>query len=782
MVDLKDPVQVHLLTETAMLDSKEYDILSPEEVDALKKRCQVLSQRIEQARANLAIQSKYRDAAVSMCKLYSTGNTNGTRRSLLGNRTRADSDAAREAEAEREAIQKKCSDLAAELRSLEKRAVEPQSRLLRHTAGILQFAHKTAKKPNTPPKVPLLNGVPASPESMYTTSNGRNSLDTVDDFFVFDQGSLYTSFDHLGLYGTSAPRASPLEIPAKSPGREQSRQLNEEKDKLRQENDQLRAQVQSLTAQLNGSGGGTSNNYKLITDTETKLERLNSQLREQIISADPSRYGDYKTPPSGQLEPGDMIGSHLDYLENGLHAVGDTLAKSGAADGQTSEQTDKILLELWDLIQSGYAKIRQQKLDERKARMQKGLEVDEDDVSESEGIDLDEQYSLIAFSSKIQWLYSQATGLQQQKGVLKRQIKQQRELNSRSDSEKDEAYRAKVEELDRTQEMLIKAEGETELVRAELAHTLENLHNLQQSRSEESSIIDEAQVALRKRNERIASLEAGSKELQSRIAAAEAEIESLSAQLKEAYEAKTTAEKAAEDKQAEVDGKQKQIEDTQKELGETMGMVAELKMEAALAKAELDGAYGTRKERAAEAAALHDSSETGKMQNRIAALEKELRGTAKDLTDVVQQSLESEKKIGSLEAELDKVTAERARLRDERERAGQELDRRLREAGEEAARTEERLAEDLARLRRERAQLQEELDGERLRSASMPPLSPGGAPRTSFLTEQYRSGLRAERRKYEEYLKVCRLPPSASRFPFLLFMSNPPSTSSQVVQ
>ena len=313
-----------------------------------------------------------------------------------------------------------------------------------------------------------------------------------------------------------------------------------------------------------------------------------------------------------------------------------------------------------------------------------------------------------------------------------------------------------MEELERTQEMLIKAEGETELVREELAHTLENLHNLQQHRSEESSIIDEAQVALRKRNERIAALEAGTKELQARIAEAEAEIRSITAQLQEANEAKNAAEQAAKEKQAEVDSKQKEIEENQKELGETMGMVAELKMEAALAKAELDGAYGSRKERAAEAAALYDTSETAKQQNRIAALEKELKGTAKDLTDVVQQSLESEKKIGALETELDKVTAERARLRDERERAGQELDRRLREAEEEARHAESRLNEDLARVRRERQQLQDELDNERLRSANMPPLSPGGGPRTSYLTEQYRSGLRAERRKHEEQLKVCR--------------------------
>ncbi|KAK8107458.1 uncharacterized protein PG998_009471 [Apiospora kogelbergensis] len=104
LVDLKDPVQVHLLTETAILDSKQYEILAQEEVDALKKQCQLLNQRIDQTRSSLAIQSKYRDAAVSMARLYSPNHPK--RKSLLGNRA-SGGDAAREAEAEREAIQKK---------------------------------------------------------------------------------------------------------------------------------------------------------------------------------------------------------------------------------------------------------------------------------------------------------------------------------------------------------------------------------------------------------------------------------------------------------------------------------------------------------------------------------------------------------------------------------------------------------------------------------------------------------------------------------------------------
>ncbi|KAK7755875.1 hypothetical protein SLS62_002162 [Diatrype stigma] len=751
-VDLKDPVQVHLLTETALLDSKEFEILSQEEADALKKRCQALNKRIEQTRSNLAIQSKYRDAAVSMSKLYSTGKSDSPRRSLLGGRSRADSDAAREAEAEREATQKKCDDLTAELRSLEKRAMEPQRRLLEHTAGILQFAHKKSKKPSTPaPKVPLVNGVPASPESMYTTSNGRNSLEAVDDFFIFDQGSLYQSFDQLDLYGGGVPRTSPLEIPAKSPSRE-NKLLADENEKLRQENDELRAQMDSLTAELDGFRGGGSNQYKLITDTEAKLERLNNQLREQIMNADPARNENYKVPPSGQLEPGDMIGSHLDYLENGIYALSEGLRNANPAGEQQSDQSDRILIGLWEKIQTGYADIRQKKLERRKARLDKGMEVDEEDVSEGESFDADEPYSLIAFESRVQWLYAQATGLQEQKGVLKRQIKQQRELNSRSDSEKDEAYRAKVDELEQAQQALMNAEAETDMIRAELSQALEDLNNLQRNHSEEGAMIDEAQAALRVRNQKIASLEAQLKEVQPRLAAADANIEAITAQLQQVNEAKEAAEKAAEETRAEAESRQKEIDAKQGELAEVTGMVAELKMEAALAKAELDGAYGSRKERAAEAAAAYDSSEEGaKMKNRIDALERELRGTAKDLADVVQQSLEYERQMRGLETELDKVTAERARLRDERSRAAAELDRAVREAATDA---EERLGSEIARLRKDRDALQEELDGERLKSGSAPPLSPGGAPRTSYLTEQYRTGLRAERKRYEEQMRT----------------------------
>ncbi|KAI0019789.1 hypothetical protein F4780DRAFT_744839 [Xylariomycetidae sp. FL0641] len=800
LVDLKDSVQVHLLTETALTDSKQYEILSQEEVDDLKKQCQVMNQRIEQTRSNLAVQSKYRDATKSMSRLYSpTG-----RGSMPGNRGSGGSEAAREAQAEREAIESKCEELASELFQLEKGIMEPQRRLLEHTAGILQLSHNANKKATTPGnKVSMVNGVPASPESMYTTTNGRNSPNFLDDGFVFDEASLYRSFDTSEILAAQT-RPDTIEIPLKSPVRGQNRQLAEETDRLRDENDQLRSQVESLLAEINGMRNQESDPSKMISDTEQKLAMYNNQLREVIVKVDPARNGDYQAPPSGQAEPGELISSHLEYLENGLRAIGDgqgdnpelagkiqglgmhiqdvlknvnpnhppapdastsideqltylhdsvrsvgdelqrasTMADS--EDRERAEKTEAVLRKLWDKIQAGYAEIRQRRKDRRRTRMDKGLEPDEEDMSESDGVDPDETYSLIAFESKIQWLYHKATKLQEQKGVLKRQIKQQRELNSKSDSEKDQQIQQKAEEIENIQGQLHIAEREIDNSRSQLSQALEDLEKAQGGRSEETAAaIEEAMEKLKERNAKIKSLETEKFTMQTRLEVSDANIETITAQIKEARESKETADKAVEEQKATIKGQEE-------ELAQLSGMVAELKMEATLVKAELDAAYGSRKERAAEVAALHNNSESTKMQIRCETLEKELRATVKDLTDVVRQSVESEKKIGELETELDKVKSERANIQNEGSRSDEEFERELKEATQHA---EARLEAEIERLRKEKEQLQEQLDGERFKAAPSPLLSPGGS-KTSYLTDSYRVGLRAERKKYEEQLKA----------------------------
>uniref|UniRef100_A0A8H7NKY3 Up-regulated during septation protein 1 domain-containing protein n=1 Tax=Bionectria ochroleuca TaxID=29856 RepID=A0A8H7NKY3_BIOOC len=255
MVDLKDPIQIHLLTETALSDSKEFEILSQEEIDGLKKLVQTLTKRIESTRSNLLIQAKYRDAANSMTKLYNPSNGDDL-----------DQDhSMREAEEERRVTQQRCEDLAAELFYLEKRLMEPKSRLLEHTAGILQLTHKASKKKATANGQPL-NGVPGSPESLYTYTQGRDSLYGPDGFYTDD-----TSFEEFER-GNAKALNNPLEIPMKSPIREQQSQLKEELDRSREEN-----------TYLMGS----------ISDMEKRLEDLNSSLRDTIIRFNPEHNAEF---------------------------------------------------------------------------------------------------------------------------------------------------------------------------------------------------------------------------------------------------------------------------------------------------------------------------------------------------------------------------------------------------------------------------------------------------------------------------------------------------------
>ncbi|KAK2677430.1 hypothetical protein RAB80_006170 [Fusarium oxysporum f. sp. vasinfectum] len=1001
LVDLRDPIQVHLLTETALSDSKEYTILSQEEVDDLKKQSQSLSQRVESTRQNLTIQSKYRDAAISMARLYNPGKLDGKRRSLLG-RNSGDHARAKEAEAERQASERKCEELAAELFNLEKRLMEPQRRLLEHTAGILQLTHKASnkKKDLTPPLQPL-NGMPGSPESLYTYT--RNSMDRAGDEHYFNDNDYYDQANGVSTRGQ--PRQQPIEIPLKSPIREHN-QLRDEMEKMKDENLHLQGQANSLV--------------KSITEMEVRLENLNGSLRDAIVRFNPSKNEDYYDPPFGVsgMKPGELLNNQLDYLEMGLNAIeveqeessGETIktdgafekrieslnqqvrdllltvdpsypavphspqdnfetkldyledalraadseleravqaAQAGPPEKQDSDQVERILMNLWNMMQTGFAKIKKEKEERRRARMERGYE--DEEVSDDE-FDIEEAFSLPGFSNRVQWLYSQATTLKDQKSVLKRQIKQQRELNNKSDAEKDEELARKQEELDETQVLLARAERDAMTAQTMLSETLEELesarsvaHNVGPSKAEaegssrkaaeleadvkrlqadlagaagaagaahaqleerdekivklerdldqlksdlasaaasaaaaqsqiedrESKItaleaeldyletaqseieernkriaalqseleqanaahvqIEErdakiatlhtevqeantlrdqvevhsatiatlkaelektndlearleernarvthlesdmellqadlagaagaagaAQAQLEERNSKIAALESDIKQLEERLSAAESSsnntrnqltgvdsvIDALNAQLDEVNRSKQMAEDNARSLQQRVDSqkeelatKKKMLKDKEDEL-ELLNMnLVEMKTELTIAQAELDGAYGSRAERAADVAAIKTSGEVMKLQNQLTRLKNELAGTVQELEEVTRETLSAEREKIELENKLQDVQSAKKTLEGE------------------VMTLRQRLEADMEKAREHIAKLQEDLDGERLRA--IPPN--GGVGRgASMLSEQFRATMREERKKFQESLK-----------------------------
>ncbi|KAM7202797.1 putative involucrin repeat protein [Naviculisporaceae sp. PSN 640] len=790
-VDLDDPIQVHLLTETALSDSRKYQILSQEEVDSIKKQVQSLSMRIEQARANLAIQSKYRDAAISMTKLYSPGRQENKRRSLIGSNRL--SDQAKEAEMERQISEKRCEELATELFSLEKCLMEPQRKLLEHTCAILQLTHRaSSKKSGQPPAGQLMtNGIPGSPESLYTYSNARNSLEPSGDD-SFDDRSLYLPLDQMD--GPQArPRKNTIEIPLKSPVREQN-QLRGEMDRVKEENIQLN----SLSDEQR----------RIISDTERKLETLNSRLRDVVITFNPTENEAFPEP-SPSTGSGDTLTRQLEYLEMGLAAASEEqkysgsenskdsewkeradeaisarveaeervqelnrqvhdlllqsnpdapppdatasldnkmdylanalqsiqgeleraadLSQSATAKKQNSDQVETVLEGLWDIIQSGFAEIQQQKATRRQTRANMGLPPDEDDMSGDEAVDPNETYSLQAFSAKVQWLYAQATSLKEQKSVLKRQIKQQRELNNKSDAEKDQEISAKTEELEKMKLLLDDSELAAKEARDKLAEALNNLDALQKASEEnESTSARAVQEQARQATEaNVAQLESSLKDTSSKLEVAEANFAAIQAKVGQADEEKAAAE-------AKVEELTNALKQKDEELEQMNVMIIELKTEVTIAKAELDGAYGSRAQRAAEVAALSKSSETQGLNQQVADLKAELASTLRDFEEMTKESIAAEKEKLDLESQLDDALSVKQGLEAEVKTLRDRLDREV-------------------------GRLKEELDKEKLRVPPSPGPGPGGVGASragaSMLSEQFRATMKEERKKFQEELR-----------------------------
>ncbi|KAB8304544.1 hypothetical protein EYC80_003928 [Monilinia laxa] len=820
LLNINDPIQVHLLVEMALWDAKEYEILSPEEVDDLKKQCQSISQRIQTTRQNLAVHSKYRDAARSMSKLYpdkkksvDLNDSNEQKRGVFGNRNRSNSDQIREADLEREASEKKCEDLAAELWSLEKRLIEPEHRLLKHTAGILQMTHKGPK--TNPGDDAHLGGIPGSPESMYTYHNARNSLEVIED--EFDERSFYRQLD-------------PLDLAFGAFGANQTLETSSEKSK---------------------------EHMKLISTTEQKLEDLNSALREVIIKANPD--ASHKPVPRARTnsqgkptEAGETLQNHLDYLEQGIATLdlehstarqkADELNASmegtleelnrevrgllspahpglkepPAITGQQtglreqlhyfqdvipsveeeltkaveivanppvnknrsgdSDQMEAVLMGLWDIIQSGEEEIRKHKQERRQNRAANGRVPQDDSDTGSEMGDSNEPFTLQSFSAKVQWLYSSATKLKEHKKVLQRQIKQQRELNNTSDAQKDAELVSKQEELDKTSDLLERTERNAADLQEELNNAMaelakareadkmgtetqakesaallelqEKLANARRLHEEEltnshretseriASLVDanrdsqeQLAIAARDSQERIAGLATTNRNLEDQLVSAnrkigelESELQDLKdnhgvnsadvtsklsgheariAELSTAVAAAATTRVAHENSLREKD---KLLAEKEKEVEDISMKVAELQTEVVIARAELDGAYGSRAQRAAEVAsnpaiqreidamtnknkalqeqmdALHNKNFM--LQGEIAALqaarspapnnaeaEAKLKELKKELAETIEEyevmtkaSIEWEKEREKLEAEIDKLRDEKENL------------------------------------------------------------------------------------------------------------------------
>ncbi|KAL4999707.1 Up-regulated during septation-domain-containing protein [Aspergillus recurvatus] len=398
-----DPVAMYLLTETAMGDSVNYEILSVEEVERLKKELRILFNRTNAAKRKLALELKLRDAAMSLSRLHhkeeydfdgsgrNEPNFNKTNEELaLSNR--------------------KCEELSMDIWYSERKVQEIQKRLLEHTAGVLQLTHKGLKKN---PK----NGIPHTPESL-------SSSNTVDDF------------DDRSLYKTSDPPDGPETFGTRAPPPDNIAHVNN------------------------------------IQETERKLESMSSRLRDMLLQLDPdSEFGQVPQPSSSDdsFEPSAMVDAHLRYIENGISALG-SLPKTDMPNQGLDRVSEQQLVEMSTQLLS----IMENPGLPRAQTLPPAPDPSDSDLTEH----------LTFLSVGINGLESRVEKLLEQKSILTTQIQQQRELNSKSDAERDAKIADLIEQLAHLRKEFELAEREGQQAKEDHDLTLKELENVRRELSE----------------------------------------------------------------------------------------------------------------------------------------------------------------------------------------------------------------------------------------------------------------------------------------------------------
>lgn len=813
-----DPVAMHLLVETAMGDSSNFDVLTVEEVEALKQEQKTLDARLATVRKKLESETKIRDATRSLSRLASK-KENGHTRGVGSKGSNAVQDP--KSQEGLDASNKKVEELIRDLLETESRMRMIDMQLLMHTAAVLQLTHKGPKKRNDGSGMSD-DGYrrPDSPASLETYDIGRANGARGDEYF--DERSFYRTPENLDTL-MNVLQSGVLHQPAPSEG--QSEAMGKTARRLQELNEKLRALLVQFNPEraddfaIPPSTPGESPNALLdrqlelldeglrnistehanmrgksrhpLSEVEGRLEGINNQLYA-VLSRSNTEGTEETTPPPAVT--GSDPTEQLNYMENAFYNLEqaqyalkeqiDDLKFYAENNGQSdlSDKYETTLKSLWQTIQTGEEEARERKRERRRL-----LEQDpdaEEQLSPDEDYNANEAFSLAAFSAKVQLLFRRATTLKDKQSVLLRQIKQQRELNSKSDAQKEADFErlnnqvlsARSEkmsmenELERAIGQLQQFDGqksptETSALQERNAGLEAQLINVQEravafetdlKSAKERTIAYESQlkdvqeravafqrqlqeaeeraqalekelqdkeehhsassVQVREASERSASYEAQIRDAQERAVALENKLRETQDEARAEQARQATIQSELSDSAAKIDdimtalkqatmdkeaAEARSLETTnslnakEEEFRNLEGEIVRLTTELTFAKAELDGAYGTRAQRAADSAAnpaikkeLDELTEKNQaLVDELAALRKvqdiasqseaearqsernlkaELSGMASEYEALTRDAIQNEKDRDILESQIDK-------LRDDKEALEREL-------------------------------------------------------------------------------------------------------------
>ena len=474
---------MHLLVETAIMDSANYEILSYEEVDDLKKEYSLLANRISASKRKLALESKVREAAISLSRLYSPKSKSRQRRSLIGTNANNTNnnispiiDVVRQADDELATSTRKCEELAIDIWKLNNRAGDIQRRLLQHSSGVLGMTHHdnlriTSHGSDTTRQYPRF----------YGQNSGSNlSSPTLGGFMAdeFDERSFYKTPDKLDditdgmarspkYYGLGFQRASrsPIEV---------SRGANDHFVSP--------SNYPYLKGKRSSSAGSLASPDGLaLAFMERRVVELNTNIRNFLIQAgvqiptSPSSPQAVPLPSVGVNgertstgrplsnssqalggSPVFVLQEQLSVLEKGIKQIENTALISTNQSSELVkrlERTETILGSLWEVLLMGEEELRYQKRDRQRRRDRRaqladsgqpdedldGLVAsgeddefeetdDEDETATPPEDDQKEDFTISTFSGKLHNLYERATRLHAERTSLRKHLAEQRNV------------------------------------------------------------------------------------------------------------------------------------------------------------------------------------------------------------------------------------------------------------------------------------------------------------------------------------------------------------------
>lgn len=711
-----DPVAMHLLVETAMGDSQYFDILTVEEVDALKQEQKVLDAKLGTVRRKLESETKIRDATRSLSRLASKKSP-GHRRGLSskGSITTKEYDA-KSVEA-LDASNKKVEDLIREVLEIESRMRMIDMQLLMHTAAVLQLTHKGPKKDNVG-MGQSEDGYrrPDSPVSLNTYEVGKG-LKALRGENGFDERSFYRSPENLDNLMDVLHNGTHLHA---ENTQQQTQAFNAMAKRLEEMNEKLRTmivkanpaqeeeyslpplalegtldastidrQLDFLDQGLKSIGAEQANlrgkSRHSMSEMEGRLEGINNQLYAVLSRANAEGSDKILPPPP---ITGDGSKEQLNYMEDSFYSLEQIQyslngeieeLRSKGSGSEDVEKYENALQGLWQTILAGEEEARERKRERRRA-LADDPDADEQLSPDEEG-SMNEPFSLLAFTSKVQLLSKRALSLKDKQSVLMRQIKQQRELNSKSDAQKEA-------EFERLNEEVLSARSEKKSMEGELERAMGQLRQFDDQKIQMESQSREVQQRSADYEAQIRNAQARADALEDELnkarddariegAAIQAELTASSQKINEITVALQQATAAKEDAEAKSLEATKSLESREAEFQDLEGEVVRLTTELTFAKAELDGAYGSRAQRAADSAAnpaikkeLDDLRDEVERLNGLQAtastseanLKSELSGMAAEYEALTRDAIQNEKDRDLLESQIDKLRDEKEAL------------------------------------------------------------------------------------------------------------------------